>query len=97
MAENMADLCKVSGFVRNRERDVEMPLAQMGTGMRCIYILSLLEAYIYGGKTDSMHYSHGGPGNLPASETPKGCRGNFVSAVKDESGHFYDPFSEYAL
>lgn len=50
MAENMADLCKVSGFVRNRERDVEMPLSQMGTGMRCIYILSLLEAYIYGGK-----------------------------------------------
>ena len=50
MAENMADLCKVSGFVRNRERDVEMPLSEMGTGMRCIYILSLLEAYIQGGK-----------------------------------------------
>lgn len=50
MAENMADICKVSGFVRNRERDVEMPLSQMGTGMRCIYILSLLEAYMYGGK-----------------------------------------------
>ena len=50
VAENMADLCKVQGFVHHKERDVEMPLSEMGTGMRCIYILSLLEAYIYGGK-----------------------------------------------
>lgn len=50
MAENMDSLCKVKGFVHNRERDVDTSLNRMGTGMRCIYILSLLEAYIYGGK-----------------------------------------------
>ena len=50
MAANMADMCRVRGVVHNRERDVERPLDQMGTGMRCIYILSLLEAYIHGGR-----------------------------------------------
>ena len=50
MAGSLEDLCKVRGHVHNRERDIEMPLSKMGTGMRCIYILSLLEAYIYGGK-----------------------------------------------
>lgn len=50
IAENMASLCRVSGFVRNRERDVNMPLSRIGTGMRCIYILSLLEAYIHSSK-----------------------------------------------
>ena len=50
MAENMEDLCKIQGFVHHRERDIRIPLENMGTGMRCIYVLSLLEAYIYGGK-----------------------------------------------
>lgn len=50
MAGSMGDLCKVQGFVHHRERDIEMPLSEMGTGMRCIYILSLLEAYIQGEK-----------------------------------------------
>lgn len=50
LAGNSGDLCKVQGYVHHRERDTDMPLTKMGTGMRCIYILSLLEAYIHGGK-----------------------------------------------
>ena len=50
MAGSMGDLCKVQGYVHHRERDIEMNLSDMGTGMRCIYILSLLEAYIHGDK-----------------------------------------------
>lgn len=97
MAENMADICKVSGFVRNRERDVEMPLSRMGTGMRCIYIFIAAGGLYVWREAAFMYHSYGRPGNISSSETSKGRRGDFISSVQDKSGHFYDPFAEYAV
>ena len=44
-----------------------------------------------------MYHSYGRPGNISSSETSKGRRGDFISSVQDKSGHFYDPFAEYAV
>lgn len=43
---NPKEICQVESFVYNKERDMTTDLSLMSTGMRCIYILSLLEAYI---------------------------------------------------
>ncbi len=48
MDTDMDTVCHIRGFARNNERGLTMPLEKMGNGMRSIYILSLLEAYVYG-------------------------------------------------
>lgn len=41
------EICRLNGELYNRERDSVTSLDRMSMGMRCIYILSLLEAYVY--------------------------------------------------
>lgn len=48
MDTDMDTVCHIRGFAKNNERGMYMPLEKMGNGMRSIYILSLLEAYVYG-------------------------------------------------
>lgn len=43
---NPATICQIKGQVHNKLRDSELDIDCMSTGMRCIYILSLLEAYV---------------------------------------------------
>ncbi len=46
MGFSPAEVCQVNGYVQNTERETTCDLSRMNTGMRCIYILSLLEAYV---------------------------------------------------
>ncbi len=41
------EICRLNGELYNSERDSITSLDRMSMGMRCIYILSLLEAYVY--------------------------------------------------
>ena len=46
LTTHTGELFQVQGYIRQKNQEEPSPVAQLGEGMRSIYLLSLLEAYM---------------------------------------------------
>ena len=85
------DMFRIQVSMYNREKGTETPLEYMGEGMKSIYLLSLLEAYVEDEKKLPSPGDHGVSGDVSPPQTPENRQRDPLPPLKKESGDIYHP------
>ena len=92
-----SELLKIQGIAVNKERGSRVPVTKLGEGMRSIYILSLLEAYIDEKSRNACIILMEDPEIFPPPTASEVGGGDSLPPVKEKSGLFLNSFAQYDL